>query len=314
MAVISWWSLVSAIDMGVQGLLGEKHLCIAEYLVLYKKSKNFYYLFRAACLIIKQRRLLEVVWSLCCSVRYQPSICTDQEANEKLVCMAMSTLNANYPFHYTREQLIETFGGQYMLGQLPTNFSGARSESVVLENEFIIIGEYAEDSARIVIAHKEFCLVEEYYNQILGVRHIHSICMSDSSNSLLVSTGDSKKYLDRWNIVAGRLKFDCRIRRRLAGYTGATILGGVHYFGTDFSSRPNYLETLKCKKYFYPSPSYNMYVVALFTINDRYVLSLNSEHDFVGKRRSISIFDTETESYIYSDFISLDSIRKWPDC
>lgn len=249
-----------------------------------------------------QRRFLEVVWSIFCLIRFRPSKCFSKNADKELVSSAISSIYDLYPLYYTRAQLIDKFGSEYKIDQLPADFVGARSESVAKIGDYLVIGEYANDSARIIISTTEFCRIENYYQSISGVRHIHAISKGFSKNTFFVSTGDGNKYLDHWEISYGRLIFASRIKYRLAGYTASIQLNGIKYFGTDFSSRPNYLETLDGEKYFFPLPAYLQYVVALTSIDGRYIVSLNADHAPVGNRSSVNIFDTHTKKYVYCDY------------
>lgn len=232
-------------------------------------------------------------------VRYRPSHCFSNYSDDALVFRSISSAHELYPLHFTRTQLIEYFGSKYKMEQLPADFAGARSEGIAEVGNYLVIGEYAENSARILcLTNKSLC-VEEYYQKISGVRHIHSVCNGISENTIFVSTGDGNKYLDEWKIGFSELVFFSRIKNKLAGYTASVEVKGIKYFGTDFSSRPNYLETLDGEKYFFPLPAYFMYVEALTSIDERYIVSLNKEHSPVGWQRSLSIFDTNVKKYIY---------------
>lgn len=184
-------------------------------IVLFKKTKTPGYLLKAICLIIQQRRSLEVIWSLYCLFRFRPSSIIESENIHELANRANSCVPTI--FTYTRVQLNERFGDDYAINQLPYDFKRARPESIVLTEWGMIIGEYGEKSARIALIDRKTCYIDDYYNKMSGVRHIHSIHKEISGNKFYVSTGDGKKVLDRWTIKAGKLTFDYRVCHRLAG-------------------------------------------------------------------------------------------------
>ena len=184
--------------------------------------------------------------------------------------------------------------------------TGSRIEGIVYDKNFLILGEYGEygaaDSAKIALINHNTCVVYDFYNHLSGVVHIHSIHRHHDSE-ILVSTGDTKKLLDLWVVDANELKFKRRIKKRLAGYTAACKVCGKDFFGTDFSGRPNYIETLDGKKYFFPLKAYRMFVVAFYTFFDRYIVSINSEMSQFGARKTLSILDTAHEKFIFCEYL-----------
>lgn len=79
-------------------------------------------------------------------------------------------------------------------------------------------------------------------------------------------------------------------------------VNGTSYFGTDFSSRPNYLETLNGSKYMFPPKAFKMYCSALDALDNRYILAVSKQLEPVGNRKALSIFDAEEQKYIYCDY------------
>jgi hypothetical protein len=288
--------------VGIAALERDGHLSITEYLVLFRETKSFRYLVFAAFLIIRQGRLTEACWSLLCLLLYRPSPIS-KCAEKKGVIQGSVDMARNYSRLYlSRDALIRIYGETFLLDQLPADFGGVRSEGIVATDNYIILGEYADNSARLVHAGKKHFQVYDDYNLVSGVRHIHSVHQSPCATYVFVSTGDSKKYLDKWDVSNNEMGFSARLAKRLAGYTAAVNVAGKTYFGTDFSSRPNYLETTCGEKYPFPKPAYKMFVRVLAALDDRYVIALNTVLAPVGDAGAISIFDTKQQTFIHCDF------------
>tara|TARA_R110000796_G_scaffold12887_9_gene42099 strand:+ start:1227 stop:2090 length:864 start_codon:yes stop_codon:yes gene_type:complete len=284
--------------------IGEAVLCIAENIVLFKKTKKYSYLLKAIFKIIVERRSFEVIWSLVCFVTLRPSPVVDSYNQMELINRAKNWAGKQ-SIIFSRTELEELFGGTFPLNKIPDDFLSARSESVLLVGQHLIIGEYADNSARLLLLSTDSCHVEFFYNKMSGVRHIHSIHNEESKSSILVSTGDGEKVLDRWDLTSGKLQFNARIKKRLAGYTAAVSVGGVSYFGTDFSSRPNYLETLFDNRYPFPITAYHMYVIRLDSFDERYIYAISTQHGPVGSRKALSIFDVKQEVFVYCDYLDI---------
>ncbi len=147
------------------------------------------------------------------------------------------------------------------------------------------------------------CCISDYYNHVPGVRHIHSVCKKGDLGEIYIATGDSSKLLDLWTIDGCKLEFVKTIKRRLAGYTAIVELNDNHYFGTDFSNRPNYIETLEGKKYFFPTKAYTKQAVAFFPLLERYIISVNTDVYPLGDRSTLSVFDTAEEEFVFCDYL-----------
>jgi hypothetical protein len=210
----------------------------------------------------------------------------------------------NYSRLYlSRDALIRIYGETFLLDQLPADFGGVRSEGMVVTDTWIILGEYADNSARLAHAGKKHFQIYDEYNLVSSARHIHSVHLSPCSTCVFVSTGDSKKYLDKWDVSNNEMRFSAGLVKRLAGYTAAVNVAGNTYFGTDFSSRPNYLETICGEKFPFPKPAYKKFVCGLTALDDRYVIALNTAHAPVGDAGAISIFDAKRQTFIHCDFV-----------
>lgn len=201
----------------------------------------------------------------------------------------------------SRERLIELYGGAFKVSLLPNDFQGARYESICHDSERLIIGEYGENS-RIAYVTPESCVMSDYYRQVRGVRHIHSIERYENSGEFLVSTGDSRKFLDLWIAANGRLSFVRRLCKRLAGFTAAVRVNGDYYFGTDFSSRPNYIRTLGGRKYFFPKKAYRLHVTHFYAFFNRYIASMNTELRVAGGKKTLTVFDAVKQRFISCDY------------
>jgi hypothetical protein len=123
-----------------------------------------------------------------------------------------------------------------------------------------------------------------------------------------VSTGDTRKFLDLWTVSRGGMSFTRRLRQRLAGFTAAVEVNGDYFFGSDFSSRPNFIETLGGRRYFFPEKAYKLRADLFYAFFDRYIAAINKELDVLGGRRTLSVFDTVKEEFVFCDHLNLDAI------
>jgi hypothetical protein len=204
----------------------------------------------------------------------------------------------------SRENIIEAFGNEFMVRDLPADFTRARVETIVYGGVFLIIGEYGNvPKRRLFYVTISLCRVIDYYMVDPRVRHIHSIHMCRSTGDILVTTGDAAKYLDLWHLHNDELGFVKRLKCALAGYTDIIRVSDEYYLGTDFSGRPNYIETLSGEKFFFPAIAYRMFVVSFYQYENRYIASINSDVLFPGGRFSMSIFDTARKQFIYCNYL-----------
>ena len=170
--------------------------CIAEF----KKTKNPFFLIKAIFLIVRQGRIIEVVFGIYCNLVFKPSkilVGNEKEFEECVnIAKTAAALDKERPF-FTRDQLIECFGEKFKVNDLPLEFTGCRTESIVQINNLLIVGDYGTTnaSATVAIISKEKCNLNNFYNHLEGVLHIHSIHILNKSE-ILISTGDTKKLTD----------------------------------------------------------------------------------------------------------------------
>lgn len=267
---------------------------ITEYIAQFKSTKNVSYLAKAIVLTISQRRTTELAYGGYCKILSVPSKVRAGEFK-----INVDDIFSFNKFHYSRSDLIETFGDKFPVNRLPEDFKVARQQGIAFDNNKLVIGEYAENSARIAYITHGDCIINDYYNSVSGVRHIHSIINVDA-DKIFVSTGDTRKVLDLW---ATPLRFKKRIKKHFAGYTAALMLNGAYYFGTDFSTRPNYIEMLNGKKFFFPQKAYNLAAIAFCALQDRYIVSVNSDMPEFGGRKTLSVFDTVRAEFTFCEYL-----------
>ena len=278
---------------------------ITDNIAKFKATHNIYFLAKAVTLVLKQGRFSELIYGSYCNLFFQPSSVKNCENN---FSQYIDAIKNNYNLWFSKNQLVKSFGKKFNVHSLPSNFLLARSESVVHNMNNLVVGEYAENSARIAYITRKSCTVTEFYNQTSGVRHIHSILECNNSGEYLVSTGDSCKFLDLWASDGCKLSFVKRIKKQFAGYTAAISINNRYFFGTDFSSRPNYIETLDGSRYFYPEIAYKFITLAFYSFLDRYLVSINSEMPQFGEKMTLSILDTFEEKFVFCDY--LDRLQK----
>jgi hypothetical protein len=272
---------------------------ISKNIAKFRSTKNILFLVKASVQVFRQGRISEIIHGVYCSLFFKPSLVKEFDNNElHRIINEFRLLWSPDELYLSREQLINIFGPYFKVSSLPLNFAGARSHTIVHYKEFLIIGEYGKEYgvSRIALITCASCIVNDYYTHYSQVRHIHAIYKCQDSEGVMVTTGDSCKLLDLWELVDGELIFVQRIRKHFAGYTAIVGVNGHYYFGTDFSNRPNYIETLERKKYFFPVKAYRKWVLALYILSDRYIVSINT--DVLGPDRTISIFDTVNEEFI----------------
>lgn len=287
---------------------------ISENIVKFKESRNPYYLLKATWMVLKRGRTHELLWGVYCKVAYKPSLVSPQDITNILEDFAINRKTYKREFRKT-EQLREIYADKYAVDQIPDYYFGTRIESLVELDNVLLVGEYGFDdnSSHIAVVSHNNCSANDHYMHESGIRHIHALVpypegSSDIIKQFLVATGDRLKVLDLWELDSNSqsIRFVKRLKRFLAGYTAMQRVNGDYYFGTDFSGRPNYIETLEGKKFFFPEPAYNMFVVGFHVFDDRYILSVNSELDDFGAKKAISIFDTHTETFVYCKGIDIE--------
>jgi hypothetical protein len=277
---------------------------ITAHVQQFKETKSILPLVRAVTLIVRQQRTTELMYGGYCNVVHRPSpVCPcDDEGALSAILDKTSEFAQHRPL--SRERLTELYGEDFDVGSLPHDFEEVRCESVWHHKDCLILGEYGEHS-RLAYVTPGLCIVSDYYSHVPGVRHIHSIQRYGDSGEFLVSTGDRCKFLDLWAIGQGEVSFVRRWRKRLAGFTAAVEVNGRYFFGSDFSNRPNFIETLGGTKYFFPEKAYNLHVAAFYAFFDRYIVAINTELEISGGRRTLSVFDAVKEEFVFCDNVDL---------
>lgn len=281
---------------------------ISENVLKFKETKNIYYLFKAIFLVLKRGRTHELLYGYYCKLLHKPSTVTSQEVSVMLEDFEKNIHELKREF-ISPKALQELYGDKYAINTIPDDFVGTRSESIIEKDSYLIMGEYGMDnnSAKIIYVDAEKTISNDHYMHVSGVRHIHALHTYNESGEILVATGDRLKVLDLWSLDrnSGELTFKNRIQRFLAGYTAIAKVNGNFYFGTDFSARPNYIEMEGGKKFFFPEPAYTKFVMNFKVFSNRYILALNSDLGELGGGKALSIFDTETNTFIYCTSVEL---------
>jgi hypothetical protein len=275
------------------------------------RTKNIQQLFAAIALIIRQRRFQEFAYGILCFLFSKPSRpveIVDFQANEGIALAREQFIEKKKE---NEKIILETLH----LGCDDETDLGDTIHGYAMTADGFIFGEYAAHSSRIFLKeHEEFSVCHFYQNDP-GVRHIHSILRS--GETIFISTGDSNKYLDRWRLRNGHLEFEKRIFHTLGGFTTCCNVNEKHFFGTDFSERPNYIFCLESQeKWFFPRPAYTQHCSLMLLLHDRYLFCLNTG---LSHRQTISIFDTRTSVFIHcqeyrgNDFLGYpENWRKLP--
>jgi hypothetical protein len=288
--------------MSSESLLVAKPPFITAHLQEFRKTRSLRCLGRALILIMQQQRMIELLYGVYCTLFHRASRVSPLENETALISVIKEKTASLHQGALSRAQLVERYGTRFKVELLPEDFRSARWESIWEEgDEFLLIGEYGE-GGRLALVTMTACLINEHYQYVRGVRHIHSVEPYGSCGEFLVATGDTKKFLDLWAHHNGEIRFVRRLRSHLAGFTAAIQVNGEYYFGTDFSSRPNYITTLRGEKFFFPRKAYKLYATAFYSFFGRYIVSINNELRVVGGRKTLSVFDTVQQEFIYCEY------------
>jgi len=259
----------------------------------FAQTKNPHFLILAIARLARQGRGIEVLYGLWCFVLHRrPQVAARTDFHLRVEIQ-----------DWLREPDV------LRLADLPPVFRNAALSDVVPSDALFrpgtiahgrgwtLLGEFGK-SARMYHVGSERTTVIRFYDEIDGVRHIHSIHALDESQ-ILISTGDAKKFLDLWHVDVAGARFVRRIMGMLGGFTAATQVGNDHYFGTDFSNRPNYLFRLRDRrKFFYPGVAYTRWTRRLKTLDNKFIVSMNCS-TLDDSRATITLFDTQAENFIY---------------
>lgn len=265
----------------------------------YRTTRNPLSLLKAALMIVRQKRAREVLYGVYCRLASRPSpVAGGAGISPSLLARSRSWLMGGDL--RSRADIVGLFGSAFAVDALPADFAGTRMESVIRDGDALIVGEYGHGTKRLAYVTPAACTISDFYSEDSRVDHIHAVGRS-SAGEIFVTTGDSLKALDSWMVRAGRLEFRRRLRRRLAGYTAIIEAGGRLYFGTDFSSRPNYIETLEGEKFFFPAKAYDKYVLSFRLEQERYILSINRRIAALGGGSTLSVFDPVEARFLFCE-------------
>ncbi len=272
---------------------------ITGHLVRFRETLNPVHALRAARLIVEGGRIPELMYGAWCAALLPPSTVVPS-AVEHLVRQVEDNLSEYLRQFLSSAQLAARYGDRYAISELPSDFEGSRTESVIERGDLLLVGEYGDQQSRIAILSASSCHIEPHYLTEAGVRHIHAMhAHPDDPQGIIVTTGDGAKLLDHWSVEGRRLRFESRLRKRFAGHTALACLGGQLYGGTDFSARPNYIECLDGRTFPFPQPAYTKFARSFHVIEDRWLLAISSELDDLGSNNVLSIFDTVKQQFVY---------------
>ena len=200
-----------------------------------------------------------------------------------------------------RSHLVQAFGDRFAVEALPGDFEAVRRESVQVDGGCLILGEYGE-GARIACVTGQSGITTDCYGNFPGVRHIHSIHPYGRARGIPGPTGDGNKFLDLWVIRADELRFQRRLRSRLAGYTAvADVTDATTSARTSSAAGPTTSKCLEAAEYFFPQQAYRLHAATFHVVLDRYIVSVNKELEPSGGRRALSVFDTHSMHFVYCD-------------
>ncbi len=263
---------------------------ITEYFRRFRRTGNPRFLAGALALSLRQGRFSEMARSAVMELTTRPSSVPSGGGEcRNVIRRADPYLGCTF----TREDMIGRFGDGFL--ELPEDFQGTRWSGICRMGDLTVVGEYFEGK-RLFLLGNGRCLQLRWYLRQSDVRHIHSVV--SLGDDILVSTGDARKALDLWRLAGDEPVFVKRLRKHSAGFTGAAKLGGRLFFGTDFSSRPNWIET-DGKRFPFPRACYRSYVEAMQAVDDRFIVAVNRDK-LVDKGRKVwSVFDAAEEKYVY---------------
>lgn len=274
---------------------------ISADLARFRDTLNPRYLLRAIALVAKQKRVPELFYSIWCELRFRPAVVKScQPGGSEEIGRYLTPIVWGEDV-WPREALVERFSPAFAVDKLPTDFYGARRESIAVGADSLVLGEYGHFKKRVFYITRETCRINNFYSRDPLVRHIHAVHAGRSPNEYFLTTGDAAKYLDSWRHAMGEFDFSSRIKRSLAGYTAMAKIGDQFYFASDFSSRLNYLERLDGSRFFFPEPASRMYVVAFFATHCRFLISLHKSLGVFSNRGAISVFDASARHFVYCD-------------
>ena len=175
---------------------------ISVHLGNFKRTGNPVSLLKAGSVAMRQGRLQEVLYGVRCF----------------LTVRAAAVVAGGVPGEFFTPVLHEmspptTRSGRRVCAELRRQFpvtSAARSGHVHSHyrpcDDWMVVGEYADKSARMYFLNRHSCTPIPYYTKIEAVRHIHSVHRL-SDTQVAVSTGDQAKLFDLWDIDTSGMRF-----------------------------------------------------------------------------------------------------------
>lgn len=253
----------------------------------------------ALFLILRQGRLLELMYGAYCWIMLPPN--QVQNRGDFDVFALINQAEKEFTERDSLNRRLLKLVGSRALGE--DSVQGCTFHGLTQYNEHFVLGEYAHNSARVYIISPHGVQILEPYKSDLGVCHIHLV--HHHADRIYIATGDSRKYLDSFEWDGHTIQLRDRILRHFGGFTAGCSIGSRSYFGTDFSGRPNYIYCMETGKVFgFPFPAYLEYCVAMLAIEQRFIVCLTTSAPFAEPRRSISIFDSASNKFIYSGLYS----------
>jgi hypothetical protein len=300
----AWWSCRQVLWNPRQPDERETSVKIGSHLRNARDSRSAVSLAKGLVMILRQGRLLESAYGAYCLAIHPPSPLVPADASlprDRIEGVILS--RRSQPQVVSKAELARSFGTLFPIDSLPDDFV-ARRQSVVATDGWLVVGEYARESARLCFLTPGSCRVVDYYNRIGDVCHIHAI-QKAGDDRLYVMTGDTRKVLDLWSVRGEDIEFRERVIARLAGFTASVEVNGDYYFGTDFDLRPNYILRLRDRrKFFFPRLAYRQWSHTFDVVEDRYIVAINVTQDADRSRsRPATVFDTKREAFVYAALI-----------
>ena len=271
---------------------------ISFHLSDFKRTGNPLSLFKAGATVIRQGRLREVLYGVRCFLTARPAPVTTSGMRgasfEHVVDDLLAIHQEIRSAEFDRE-----LRGRFPVHLLPADLV-TFTHIFAHTDDWMIVGEYADASARMYFLNRDSCTPIPYYTTFEGVRHIHSVHRL-SDTQVAISTGDKAKLFDLWDVNAAGMTFSKRLMRHHGGFLSSAKVGDDDYFGTDFSHRPNYLYRYRDgKRWFFPQPAFTKYVLRLRAVDDRYLVSLNTGLLALSADDAWTVFDTYREEFVHA--------------
>jgi hypothetical protein len=271
---------------------------ISMLLSNFKRTGNPVSLFKAVSLVIRQGRLREVLYGVRCFLTVRAAPVAETETGGKPF---VPVLNAMLDGHQEirAPKFAPELCRRFPVHLLPHDFT-TFSHMIAYTDDWMIVGEYADKSARVFYLNRYSCKQITYYSNFKGVRHIHTVHKL-SDTQVAICTGDQAKLFDIWDVSKSGMEFSRRILRHNGGFLSSAKVGSDDYFGTDFSRRPNYIYRLRDgKRWFFPQAAFTKYVIGMRAVGDRYIVALSQDFGSLGGRMAWTVFDTQREEFIHA--------------